>query len=162
MLELHEITLDDFPQERGRMFALVDQIWTFGDDATQAKHSIDRWGNSRMESGTYFYITENSEPIGITGYFIPNLEQGAFGLRHHGTSVKGTGRKSLNLLFDYLTEKYGEKFHSIVEFIPEGREDLIPVFSNWGFEVDPEGVPDWEPKKGYYKESMIFRRSKKY
>ena len=160
MLELHEITIDSYPAEKAKIFSLVDRIWTREVDAAEAKHSIDRWGTSRTESGTYFYITEDSEAIGLTGYFIPNLEQGVFGLRHHGTSVKGTGRSSLNLLFDLLREKYGDKFKSIVELIPEGREDLIPKFAEWGFEIDPEGVPDWEPKKEYYDRSMVFRRGK--
>lgn len=160
MLELREITLDSYPTEKDTMFALVDKIWTHSEDSAQAKHSIDRWGTSRSESGTYFYITEDSVPVGLTGYFIPNLERGIFGLRHHGTSVKGLGRPSLNLLFDYLREKYGEQFRSIVELIPEGREDLIPRFTKWGFEVDPEGVPDWEPKKEYYEHSMVFKRGK--
>lgn len=157
MLELQAITLDDYQQEKAKIFDLVDRIWTREVDAAQAKHSIDRWGTSRTESGHYFYLTQDSLPIGLTGYFIPNLERGVFGLRHHGTTVKGTGKLSLNLLFEYLKKKYGSKFKAIVELVPKGRNDLIPIFTNWGFVIDPSGVPAWEPKRDYYQHVMVFR-----
>lgn len=157
MLELEIIDVNDYPLEKEKIFSLVDKIWVREEDAIQAKHSIDRWGTSKTETGTYFYIVQNSETIGITGYFIPNLEQGIFGLRHHGTSVKGTGRKALDLLVEYLKNKYQDSFESIVELVPEGRKDLIPKFEEWGFQVDPNGVPVWEPKRDYYRYALIRR-----
>jgi hypothetical protein len=123
--------------------------------AFQAKHSVDRWGTSKNETGGYFYVYQDPKPIGITGYFIPNLKEGIFGLRHHGTSVKGTGRLALNLLMAYLKENYKDSFKYLIELIPEGRNDLISKFQEWGFHIDPKGVPDWEPKKDYYKYAMI-------
>ncbi|MCX6774761.1 MAG: hypothetical protein NTY99_01580, partial [DPANN group archaeon] len=101
MLELKVINQTDYPKEKDRIFLLVDKIWLDKEDAFQTKHSIERWGTSN-ETGGYFYICQNSKPIGITGYFIPKLKEGVFGLRHHGTSEKGTGRLALNLLVEYL------------------------------------------------------------
>lgn len=160
MLKLKKINIKDYPKEKERIFALVDEIWTRKESVLQAKHSIKRWGESGTETGKYFYIIKDSKPIGITGYFIPNLNEGVFGLRHHGTITKGAGKEAFELLVAYLKERYKESFQSILEFVPEGREELIPVFKKWGFELDPEGVPDWEPKREYYKHSLIYRRER--
>lgn len=154
MLELNIIHLEDYPCERESIFKLVDAIW-HGKDARQARHSIERWGTSKIETGTYFYILQDARRIGITGYFIPNRQEGMFGLRHHGTSVKGTGRHALDLLVGYLKAHYGDDFKCLIELVPKGRTDLIRKFEEWGFHLDPQGVPKWEPKKGYYGHAMI-------
>jgi len=154
MLELKIIDKSDFSEEKESIFSLVDKIWLQKEDAFQAKHSIERWA-SKTETGAYFYVCQDSKSIGITGYFIPNLKEGVFGLRHHGTSVKGTGRLALDLLVKYLKENYKDSFKYLIELIPEGRNDLISKFREWGFHIDPKGVPEWEPKKDYYKYAMI-------
>ncbi len=157
MLELKKITVDDYLKEKENIFKLVDKIWTREESAMQAKHSINRWGTSKNETGVYFYILQDSEIIGLTGYFIAEPKRGVFGLRHHGTMVKGTGRPALDLLISYLKAEYKDDFKYLAELIPKGRENLIPIFEKWGFVLDPDGVPEWEPKRDYYKYYLVRR-----
>ncbi len=155
MFELQEITLNDYAKEKKNIFKLVDKIWTRKESAMQAKHSINRWGSSKNETGNYFYILQNAKIIGLTGYFIAEPKRGVFGLRHHGTMIKGTGRQALNLLVDHLKSEYKNDFKYLAELIPQGKENLIPVFEKWGFVLEPNGVPEWEPKRDYYKYYLV-------
>ncbi|MBT4174204.1 hypothetical protein HOE07_00840 [archaeon] len=154
-LELKKINVENYAQEKDRMYALAERIWPNPSSLENIKHSLDRWGNSGTESGTYFYITQEEQDIGITGYYIPNLETGDFGLRHHGITVSGTGRIALDALVSHLREEYGSNFKRMIELIPKGREELIDVFRKWGFVLSTDGVPNWEPKKDYYEYVMV-------
>jgi len=154
-LKLKQINVENYLAEKENLFLLAEKIWKDSESYNNIKLSIERWGESKSESGGYFYILDNEEIIGLTGYFIPDLSSGAFGLRHHGTIIKGTGKIVLDLLVDYLKIKYGNSFKYLIEFIPEGKPELIKKFKEWGFALDPNGVPDWEPRKEYYKYSMI-------
>ena len=154
-INLKLINVEQYQDERDTIFALLEQIWTRQESLDNVKHSVDRWGTSQTESGTYFYIMRGNEPIGITGYFIPSLETGDFGLRHHGTTVRGTGRAALDSLCGYLQESYGSSFQRMIELIPQGREELIDRFAKWGFELSSDPVPAWESKKDYYKYVMV-------
>jgi len=154
-LELQIIDITDYDSERSRLQVLLKKIWIAPSSFENALHSFDRWGESKTESGEYFYILQDSNKIGVIGYFIPNLLVGDFGLYHHGTTVKGTGRKSLNLLVDHIKRKYGSSFKRLIELIPAGREELIEKFEDWGFYLSNSQVPEWEPKRDYYKYVMI-------
>lgn len=154
-VQLQKINVVDYAKEKNRLYNLIERIWTKPSSLDNIKHSLDRWGNSGSETGTYFYIKQGEKYIGLTGYFIPNIDTGDFGLRHHGTTVKGTGKLALDALVEYLRNEYGSKFRRLIELIPEGREDLIDRFTSWGFVLSSEPVPDWEPKKDYYKYVMI-------
>ena len=155
-LELELIDVHNYSREKHILYELAEKIWTNPESLENIKHSINRWGMTKTESGEYFYIKLDGERVGLTGYFIPDITRGIFGLRHHGTLIKGTGRLALDVLVNYLKEKYSE-FDCLIELVPEGKEDLIKKFENWGFILTPDGVPDWEPKKDYYKYAMIRR-----
>jgi len=152
-IQLQPINITNYEQEQDKIFDLVDRIWTRPKSAINAKHSIDRW-SKESETGTYFYILQDGKSIGITGYFIPNPEEGEFALRHHGITVKGTGRQAFDGLVSYLQETYSP-FRRLLEFIPKGGEELIPVFERWGFTLSEDPIPAWEPKRDYYKYMMI-------
>ncbi len=152
MIELSQLDRPTYQQEKENVQRLVRRIWK-QEDARQAIHSIERWAQN-PESGTYFYIQDDGIIIGITGYFIPNMEQGDFGLRHHGITRKGKGREALDVLVDTLQNKYGIGFRRLIELVPEGRDDLIKKFQEWGFVLGTE-VPSWEPKKDYYKYVLV-------
>lgn len=154
-LTLRPIEVNDYKNQRNDLMLLVEKIWTRKESYENIKDSIERWGNSKTESGEYFYILQDNDIIGITGYFIPNIENGVFGLRHHGATIKGTGKIALDVLIDYLKLKYGSSIKYLIELIPEGKEELILKFEEWGFTKSTEGIPSWEPKKDYYKYVMI-------
>jgi hypothetical protein len=153
-ITLREIQVTDYSKEKQTLYSLVEEIWTRDESLDNIKHSLDRWGESGNETGTYFYIEQDGRTIGLTGYFIPN-EDGDFGLRHHGTKVKGTGKLALDELLNYLKNAYESSFKRLIELIPEGKEELIQKFESWGFILSEEAVP-WEPKKDYYKYVMIW------
>jgi len=155
MIKLRKIDVDDYSQERDTLYSLVEKIWTRPESLDNVRHSLDRWGESGTESGTYFYIEKNDEIIGLTGYFIPSLADGDFGLRHHGITVPGTGKLALDELLKYLRKFYKPDFKRLIELIPEGGEDLIKRFKSWGFKLSKEEVPDWESKRDYYKYVMV-------
>jgi len=100
---------------------------------------------------------QGREEIGITGYFIPDLDNGIFGLRHHGVSVPRAAKIALDLLVGRLKEEYGYFAKELIELIPRGREELIGIFTSFGFEFSDMEVPDWEPKKDYYRYVMVRR-----
>lgn len=154
-IELKIIPVHDYNLEKEKLFSLLGKIWTRAESFENVKHSLERWGNSKSETGEYFYIMQDGVEVGITGYFIPDIESGTFGLRHHGTSVRGTGKIALGLLITHLKEEYDSFAKQLVELIPEGKENLMEVFTSWGFELTNVGVPDWEPKKNYYKYVMV-------
>lgn len=153
-LELQPIDSVKYIQEKDKILDLAKTIWTGQESYENIIHSIERWADNK-ESGKYFYIIQDRKEIGLTGYWPIQNDKGSFGLRHHGTTIKGTGKQSLDLLVNYLRDTYPSYFKHLIEFIPEGKEELINVFKNWGFKLDPRGIPDWEPKKDYYKYSMI-------
>ena len=153
-LKLEEMGFEDYLSERDAVKKLIGRIWTGHESYGNAIHSIERWVEEE-ESGKYFYINSGNEKIGITGYWPVTLTEGDFVLRHHGTSIPGTGKQALDLLVEYLAENYGDSFERLMEFIPKGREELIEVFEKWGFELDPNGIPEWQPRRDYYKYSMI-------
>lgn len=153
-LNLEEINHKNFEREKETLFKLVQEIWSEKSSYENAIDSILRWQDNN-ESGNYFYILQGSDKIGLTGYWPIKQEKGAFGLRHHGTKIKGTGEKSLYLLITYLKNKYKKEFKYLFELVPKGKENLIDKFKEWGFELSERGVPEWEPKKDYYKYLMI-------
>lgn len=151
-IRLQPIDVGDYDSEKPMMASLARKIWTRPESLSNVTHSIDRWGTSKNESGTYLYILKQDLPIGITGFYIIKPEDGVFGLRHHGTTVKGTGRPSLDKLVEYIKSEHPE-FKNLIELIPEGREDLITTFESWGFHL-VDSQMEWEPKKDYYKYAM--------
>lgn len=154
-LKLKEITEYDYLREQGQLKNLVREIWTQEDSANNAIHSIERWANSNTESGGYYYITLDEEPIGITGYFvIPSIN--ALGLRHHGTLVPRTGKKALDMLISSVKLIHPE-LDRIIELIPESRTELVGKFTEWGFELVSNPDLSWEPKAEYYKYMMELR-----
>ena len=153
-LEIQTINFEKYNQEKDIVQNLAKSIWTRPESYENIIHSIERWANNK-ESGNYFYILQDGQKIGLTGYWPIRNDVGSFGLRHHGTTIKGTGKQALSLLVQYLHENNSDSFKQLIELIPKDKEELIPVFENWGFKLDPNGVPDWEPKKDYYKYSMI-------
>ena len=155
MVELRKIDVKHYPTERAKILDLAGRIWSRPESFDNARDSIERWGNSGNESGTYFYVIKDDREIGLTGYYVPSLERGDFGLRHHGTVIKGTGKLALDALLKYLKQAYGSHFRRLIELIPEGREELIPKFEEWGFKLSSDPIPEWEPKRDYYKYMMV-------
>ncbi len=153
-IELRPIETSDYEKEKNRMLSLSEKIWTRSESLDEIKTSIERWV-SEEETGKYFYIIQDGEEIGLTGYYIPERENGLFGLRHHGTIVKGTGKAALDALINYLRDEYGSSFKLLIEFIPEGREELIDIFKRWRFKLIDIEVPEWQPRREYYKYVMI-------
>jgi len=151
-LSLEPITSENYPLVKEELFLLVEKIWTKKESSDNAKDSIERW-HKNSESGLYFFVSIDKKRIGITGYWPIKNAKGTFGLRHHGTIVKGTGKLSLDLLIKEIRKREKEFVH-LIELIPGGREDLISKFKGWGFELDQKGIPEWEPKKDYYKYLM--------
>jgi hypothetical protein len=158
VLALREILVSEFNSEKHDLFELIDLIWTKPENANNAKHSVQRWATAAVtnkpESGKYFYIIQNKRKIGITGYFIPDKLNGDFGLRHHGTTVKGTGKLALDLLVDYLKNNYGKDYKRLIELVPAGHPEIINKFESWGFQLSDQPIPAWESKKEYYKYVM--------
>lgn len=154
-MELREIDLENYEEERDEIFSLVGKMWTRQESLANVKHSIERWGTSKKESGSYFYILNDGEIIGITGYYVINENEGKFGLRHHGTTIKGSGKPALDILITEIGVRH-TRFKELWELIPEGREDLIPIFESWGFKEEKSDM-DWEPKKDYYKYALVRR-----
>ncbi|MBS3172380.1 hypothetical protein J4438_02265 [Candidatus Woesearchaeota archaeon] len=158
VLILKEILIDDFNSDKNELFKLIDSIWANQKSATNTKHSIQRWAEAaktnKPESGNYFYIILDGLKVGLTGYFIPDKLHGTFGLRHHGTTVKGTGKLALDLLVAYLKDKYGKGYKQLVELVPAEHPEIIDKFKSWGFELSDGPIPDWEPKRNYYKYVM--------
>lgn len=76
LVELEPIPVEQYDSQRDRLFVLVEKIWPSSTSLENVKHSIERWGLSKKESGEYFYIKQNGVIIGLTGYFIPNLYLG--------------------------------------------------------------------------------------
>jgi len=152
-LNLKAIDLKKYPSVKKDLFKLMKNIWSKKESYENAIHSIERW-HKNNESGIYFFINQDKNRIGITGYWPIKGSEGSYGLRHHGTTIKGTGKLSLGLLIEEI-KKREDKFTQLIELIPKGREELIAKFEKWGFKLDPKGVPEWEPKKDYYEYAMV-------
>lgn len=156
-MKLEKINVANYEKEKQIIHSLLAKIWTVPSSLANVEHSVDRWGQSKNESGEYFYIVENEKIVGVTGYYIPNLLKGEFGLRHHGVIQKGMGKKALDLLVEYLRKQYGNSFQRLIELVPPGRMDLVEIFQRWGFELVDEPVPAWEPKREYYQYVLILK-----
>lgn len=152
-IELKEIDVKDYDQERALLQELVNKIWTRPESAENAWESINHWGEDKKESGSYFFIMQGTQPIGLTGYYISRPEHKELGLRHHGTTVKGTGKQALELLLDIIRTRHPD-FKTLIEQIPKGREDLFLIYESWGFK-HIESDQEWERKKDYYAYVMV-------
>ncbi len=151
-ITLEKIKVEDYEQVRDQILKLINQIWD-EKEAINAIHSIERWGNNKNESGTYFYIVKGNEIIGITGYFrIPH--EGYYGLRHHGVLQKGTGRLALDLLVKYLKENCSD-FEKLVELVPKNSNEIVEKFEEWGFRKVENADLSWEPKRDHYEFMMV-------
>jgi len=152
-LSLVEIPLKDFDRQKERLHMLIRAIWEEDSSAMNAIHSVDRWGKSKNESGGYFFIMNEGRIIGLTGYFkVPG--EGNYGLRHHGTLIKGTGKLALDLLIEFLHVNFPD-FKRLVELMPEDKDELVTKFEEWGFKRIDDPDLSWEPKKDYYKIMML-------
>ena len=154
MINIEHINVKNFCDQRLQMIQLAERIWTRPESQIAVIDGIDKWGFGGSINGSFYYIINDGKRIGLTGYFV-TPDEGNFGLRYHGTTTKGTEKLALDVLVDHLRSYYGKAFQRLVEFIPEGREDLISIFERWGFSLSDKPIPEWEPNKYYFKYYMV-------
>ena len=157
-MELTRFTKRGYPANRPLVTHLITDIWTSPRSARIAIEAADGWASDESDRGPYFFVEDALHPFGLTGYSIEHDSRGnlELALRHHGTSKPGTGKNMLGLVVDRAIERFGEGV-DLVELIPEHTSGaLIPIFSRYGFRIDPNGVPLWERREtgDYYRYAM--------